>query len=229
MKNIDFLPPRYRERHQQRRAFAWEVAVVAFFGVLIAAAVLWQINQRWRVGRQLAAIENEYQQAIEMGQTQQQLQTRLAVASEAAELYLYLQHPWPRTQVLHPIESCLPEDMSLTDVELIYEATAPPPALDDAELAKLSPLQRDLAQLRREADHRVAVVKIAGTTDDASQVYHFAQRLGQLPPLASVKLESAENQGDQSLQRTGFRLRGVLKPGYCQPGGPERTLAEARK
>ena len=35
MKNIDFLPPRYRERHRKRQAFAWEIAVLAFFGGFI--------------------------------------------------------------------------------------------------------------------------------------------------------------------------------------------------
>src|SRR4051794_32813660 len=112
MKNIDFLPPRYRERRHQRRAFAWEIGVVASFGVLIAMTALWQFNQYWRVSGQLAALEGRHQEALATQATHQQLQTRLAEASEAAELYIYLEHPWPRTQVLHAIESCLLDDMS---------------------------------------------------------------------------------------------------------------------
>jgi hypothetical protein len=229
MKNIDFLPPHYRERRQQRWAYAWEIAVVAFFGLLIAIATCWQLNQRWRVGKQLAALAGRYQEAQATQAAQQQLQTKLAEASEAAELYLYLEHPWPRTQVLHAIESCLPDDMSLTDVHFNYEASSTAATLDEAELAKLSPAKRSLARLRREADQRVALVWIAGTTTNSADIYEFAQRLGRLPPLAAVKLETAENQaGKSQLQQTSFRLRGVLKPGYGQPGGPEKPLAEHR-
>jgi len=218
MKNIDFLPPRYRERHRQRQAFAWEIVVVAFFGLLIAAGVVWQLSQRWRIGNRLAALKESFQQAVEMQTMQQQLQAKLSTSSEAAELYLYLEHPWPRTQVLRAMESCLPEGMFLTDIHIEYEA----------ELQKLSPARRDMARLRRESDRRVAVVKIAGATSDASQIYQFADRLGQLPPLATVKLESAENRPSNALQQTSFRLRGVLKPGYFQAGGPETVLAEQR-
>jgi hypothetical protein len=227
MKNIDFLPPRYRERHRQQQAFAWEIAVVAFFGLLIGVGALWQFNQRWRVNGRLDGLKDQFEQAVTLQATQEQLQARLAASSESAELYLYLEHPWPRTQVLHAVESCRPEGMLLTDVHIAYESAAAAPALDEAELQKLSPSRRDMARLRRESDRRIAVVKIAGTTADDSQVYQFADRLGQLPPLATVKLEAAENQGSAPGQ-TGFRLRGVLKPGYFQPGGPERALAETR-
>ena len=226
MKNIDFLPPRYRERHRQRQAFAWEIAVVGFFGLLIAAGALWQLNQRWRINNRLAALNDRFQEAVALQATQEQLQARLASGSEVAELYLYLEHPWPRTQVLHAAESCLPQGMFLTDIHIAYEAATTAPALDEAELQKLSPARRDMARLRRESDRRTAVVRIAGTTDDDTQVYHFAHRLGQLPPLATVKLESAETQGKDILEKTGFRLRGVLRPGYFQPGGPENALAE---
>ena len=228
MKNIDFLPPRYRERHRKRQAFAWEIAVLAFFGLLIAAGVLWQVSQRWRAAHQLAALKLQFQQAVELQATQEQLQSKLASTSEAAELYLYLEHPWPRTQVLRAMESCLPEGMYLTDVHIAYEAPTAPPALSEEKLQKLSPARRDIARLRRESDRRVAVVKIAGTTGDASHVYDFAHRLGQLPPLATVKLESAENQAGDLPKHTAFRLRGVLKPGYYQAGGPEPVLAEKR-
>jgi hypothetical protein len=228
MKNIDFLPPRYRERHRQRQAFAWEIVVVAFFGLLISTGVVWQLCQRWRISNRLAALKESFQQAVEMQAVQAQLQAKLSTSSEAAELYLYLEHPWPRTQVLRAMETCLPEGMSITDIHIDYEALAATPGLDEAELKKLSPARRDMIRLRRESDHRVAVAKIAGSTSDASQIYQFANHLGQLPPLATVKLETAENRPGILTQQTSFRLRGVLKPGYFQAGGPEAVLAEKR-
>jgi hypothetical protein len=218
MKNIDFLPPRYLERYRQKQALAWVAAVAASFGLLIAGLAAWQGSQRWRANRELASLGAEYQAALAAKAEHEQLQTRLADASQAAELYLYLSHPWPRTQMLRAIETCLPEDTSLTSLSVAYEAQAAP-ALDEAELQKLTPAQRDLARLRREADHRVAVISISGITSDAPNVYDFASQLGRSPPLTRVTVETAENQS--KTKQTTFRLRGYLQPGYCQPGGPE--------
>lgn len=228
MKSIDFLPKRYQLRQQQRRAFTWEICVVIFFAMLITPIAMWQVAQRWQVGTRLQALSEQYQQALDTQTAHQKLQVQLASASEAAELYLYLEHPWPRTQVLHAISSCLPEDMWLTDVHITYEAVSgvalqsgAAPQVDEAKLAKLSPTQRDLNRLRREADRRATLVWISGTADDASHVYDFVHRLGQTAPFATVKLETVENESSTANQKTTFRLRSLLKPGYGQPGGPQ--------
>jgi hypothetical protein len=230
MKNIDFLPPRYKARRQERRTFVWQVAAGASFAVLVAVAAAWQFSERWQVASQLAALGPQHQQALTTQALHEQLQTRLAAASEAAELFMYLEHPWPRTQVLHAIESCLPQDLSLTDVHLTYEAMpVPAPPLDEAEQAKLTPTQRDLARLRREMDRRAAVIWISGTTGDAGHIYEFTDRLGQSPLFAAIKLENAENQPTAAIKQTNFRLRGTLKPGYGQPGGPHAAQVAEQK
>ena len=222
MKNIDFLPKRYQLRQQQRRAFTWEISIVVFFALLIAPIAVWQGVQRWRVGTQLQALSAQHQQALDTQAAHQLLQVQLASASEAAELYLYLEHPWPRTQVLHAIRSCLPDDMWLTDVHITFEPLpGAAPQVDEAKLLKLSPTQRDLSRLQREADRRATLVWISGTAADASHVYDFVHRLGQTAPFAMIKLETAENQASKASQQTTFRLRGLLKPGYGQPGGPQ--------
>jgi len=227
MKPIDFLPPRYRERHRQRQALAWEISIVTLFAVLIGCGVLWQITEHWQANSQLTSIREQFRSAVELQSRLEQLQNKLAEESQTAELYLYLQHPWPRTQVLHAMEGCLSDGMYLHDVQVSHEAMTAAPPLSDEELLKMTPVQRDITRLRREADRRIAVVKIAGTTSDSKLVYDFAHRLGQTPLMATVKLEAAENQIAGSDQTT-FRLRGVLKPGYGQPGGPETSLAENR-
>jgi hypothetical protein len=96
-----------------------------------------------------------------------------------------------------------------------------PPPVDEVEQARLNPPQRDLARLRREGDRRLAMVWIAGATGDAGKVYEFTDRLGKSSLFASIKLENAENQTNATIKQTTFRLRGTLKPGYGQPGGPQ--------
>jgi len=223
MKNIDFLPESYRRRRMQRRAYAWEIGVIALFGAVVGVTATVQFIDRWRVGSQLTALDGGFQRALETQATYQGLQAQLATASEAAGLYAYLEHPWPRTQVLRAILGCMPPNFTLSDLHITYEAlpTTPAPAPDEAELKKLSPARRDLDRLRRDADRRATIVWIEGLTDDAANVYQFAHKLGLTPPFASVKLETVENQGERGLRRTSFRLRGLLKPGYGQPGGPQ--------
>ncbi len=221
MKNIDFLPQHYRNRRLERRARAWELTIAAFFGLLIAGAAVSQ----WLEHRQLLADETAILPATQRGKeaqlSLQEQQLQLATAGEAAELYLYLQHPWPRTQVLSAVHSALPPETFLTELNITYQSqplVAPPP--DEAEQKRLTKWQRDLMKVRREADRRTALVWLAGETSDSTHVYEFAAQLSKSPLFSTVKLESVESYVKEMEKHTVFKLRGVLKAGYGQADGP---------
>jgi Tfp pilus assembly protein PilN len=225
MKNIDFLPESYRRRRLQRRAQTWEATILLLFGVVVAATAILQAMQRWRVTRELAATEVVHRSAEEVQKSHEALQAKLSQAAQVAELYNYLEHPWPRTQVLRTLSDCLPESAAITRVEIVREQVQafPPPASETKE-ETLTPPQLDVKQLRQEYDQRPNVVTLSGLADNARQVHAFVDRLSTSPLLASVRLESVENQ-EGPTQRTAFRLRGVLKSAYGQPGGAARPLS----
>ena len=121
MKNIDFLPAKYRELDEARRRRAWRVAVLVLFGTVVGASALFQYrmhraaqNELVEAKAQLATAEAKHQQ---LGQLQAQLQQ----ARDAAALVTYLQHPWPRTQILSEIVTRLPADIKLTEIRIAPE------------------------------------------------------------------------------------------------------------
>jgi Tfp pilus assembly protein PilN len=229
MKDIDFLPESYRQRRLQRRAHVWEIGTVALFGLIIAATASVQLTQRWRMASQIKDADADHRTALEVQKQLADLQSQLAQKTQVAELYSYLEHPWPRTQVLHAVSDCLDEGLSLTRLSIAREQGQYAAATGEAKEEELSPAQQDLKRLQAEYDQRSTVVTIAGTADDARQVHAFIDRLSASTLLKGVKLESVENQDQPEGRHTMFRLRGTLKPAYGQAGGPRRgpTTADA--
>jgi Tfp pilus assembly protein PilN len=223
MKNIDFLPDSYRRQRSQRRAHLWEIGVVLLFAGIVGATAATQVMLRWQVASQLAATEQRFQGAMQTLSRHRELESQLAAASQTADLYVYLEHPWPRTRIVTTVLDQLPAGVVLTRLHVAPEGTptaAPLDAKEEEARAKLSPAQRDLERLRRDADRRHTVVWLIGATDDPASVYELAHRLEQTRPFASVKLESVERDLDDVARRTTFKLKCVLAPGYGQPGGP---------
>src|SRR5690349_13581296 len=113
MKNIDFLPNAYRERNALRNARAWWGVVVLVFGTVILATASVQVTWRRAVERELESLHDDYFAATQRDLELTRLQKQVQGASEAAALYTYLQHPWPRSQLLAAIARPLPEAVHL--------------------------------------------------------------------------------------------------------------------
>ena len=156
MKQIDFLPNRYRERATQRRAHLWRVAVIALFGTVVAGTAVFQAKWRRDIQRQLAQIEPQHAIALEQSARFDQLQREYSQVEDKAALFVYLEHPWPRTQVLSQITRLLPASVVLSKVRVSPEIAEPDgravavvaePENSDA-LKSLPPVQQDLKQLK---------------------------------------------------------------------------------
>ena len=243
MKNIDFLPNAYRERNAFRNARAWWGVVVLIFGTVILATASVQFTWRRSAERELASLQDDYFAATQRDLELARLQKQIQGASEAAALYTYLQHPWPRSQVLAAIAGPLPDSVHLYAIhvrEELLPVVAPTGNSSgkrrtggEAEGPKLSPEQQDLATLRQECDSRQTVVELDGMTDDVQMLHRYVAELGKSPLVAAANLKSleavstdAEQIGSEEgtvprLSGTRFRVHLAIKPGYGQPGGPE--------
>lgn len=224
MKNIDFLPESYRQRRLQRRAHVWEIGMVAMFGLIVAVTASVQLTHRWRIADLMKDADADHRAALEVQKTLADLQSQLAQKTRVAELYSYLEHPWPRTQILRTVNDCMDEGMSLTRLSVAREqGPSVAPTAENKE-AKLSPAQQDLKRLQAEYDRRSTVITIAGFADDARQVHAFVDRLSASRLLDTVKLESVEIQEQSNERHIVFRVRSNLKRTYGQIGGPRRPL-----
>lgn len=249
MKNIDFLPTAYRERNALRNSRAWWGIVVLVFGTVILATASVQFTWRRSVQNELDAVQAEFMVATQRDMELARLQKQIQAASEAAGLYTYLQHPWPRSQVLATIAKPIPDAIHLHEIHLgeeaVLTANSDAPASGrrrtsskDKDAPKLPPAQQDLAALRKECDTRQTVVDLSGIADDVQQLHAYVAELGKSPIVSHAQLRSLEavtggEAPDSALPETAgkqfigtrFSVHLVIKPGYGQPGGPEPKSA----
>jgi hypothetical protein len=228
MQQIDFLPGRFLEKRARRRARFFQAAALALCLAGVAGAAVGQMVLRQSVQRELRDIEPRYALAVSRQAALDELARRLREAEEAADLYTYLQHPWPRTQLLAEIVEHLPASIALTELTIATQVTQKAPAssghvrLAPAATEDLSPARHDLRDLRELYDRQKAVTEISGRTRDVPQLHAFVGQLAGRPLFLSAKLESLEVQDDAGTAR--FLVRIIVRPGYGQPGGPTGPL-----
>jgi hypothetical protein len=238
MNDIDFLPIEYRQRYQRRQSQPWQIIVAAaVLGLVVLAAVA----QRFQISRaraELAAIVPTYDAAVEVQKRLGEARKRLEVERAAAELYVYLRHPWPRSQLLSALVKNLPRDISFQQVQILREslplsAGHVKPNTDgrseEERLKALSPAQRDLEKLHARTDHTRTVVVLSGTAQEAPALHHYLGELDATDIFDNAELDSLSSMNDKSDgEAVLFRAVLAVLPGYGQPGGPQPTENLAR-
>jgi len=251
MKNIDFLPDQYRKQDADRKTRMWRFAgAIVITGVLGVVALL-QFSLRNRVQSQLIAIAPQYKVAQSQAAQLATLQEELRIAEQDANLYTYLRHPWPRTQIIAAITSPLSNEMALTELQITQEeigsqrqgilgALEVGPGGQKLDLksqkealAKMTPPERDLYQLRKKCEAQQTVVNIAGTTTDTAMLRQYLARVGKSPLFVTVELCSVESaSGPSEPNLSEFHIQFVVAPGYGQLNGPKPprcTLVQTKK
>ncbi|MHC4181635.1 MAG: hypothetical protein ACYSWU_29440 [Planctomycetota bacterium] len=240
MQDIDFLPVQHRQKRVQRRSQPWRIVAVALFIALLATGALSQRARKRRAEKELAAIVPQYELAVGRNRRLAELRAQLDTARNAAELFTYLRHPWPRTQLLAALLAPLPEGITIEQLQITRQTPqdqAPAKRYsrreneaEDDELAKLPPAARDLRRLRDEFDKATTVVVISGTTGDSGALHRYLGALGRASLFTKAELDSLESAEDGAARTPEFRATLVVRPGYGQPGGPsgpKRTAARA--
>jgi len=235
---IDFLPPQYRKRDVRRRTQPWRVVVVAAFAVLLTAAVVGQCFQRRRVEEQLAAMMPVYESAVAQSNRLAKIQTQLRTSRTSAELFTYLRHPWPRTQLLAALAAPLPDEVSFDEVTISRVAPRDRPQIafgrnpqtaadDEAKIKKLPPAARDLKRLREAVDKLQTIVLISGTTTDSAVLHRYLGELNRFELFSTAEVDWIEADQSPTDGRQKFSAMIVVRPGYGQPGGPTAPCHDA--
>jgi hypothetical protein len=237
MHSVDFLPSQYQRSHARRRTKPWRVVVVSAFAALVAAAAVGQHQRRSAVERDLAALASQYAEAETITARWQAIQAELETARAEAELYTYLRHPWPRSQVIREVLAPRPEGIVFERLEISHRVaaggvvatsqTTDEAKAEAARLAQLPPAARDLVKLRRDYDQRSALVTITGTTVDSSLLHTYLAELRKLDLISRVDLPQIDAHDEKDGPQLEFKVTLVIRPGYGQPGGPAGPLAAA--
>jgi len=241
MKTIDFLPDIYRQREALRRARVWWGLVVILFGGAIGAAATAQGWLRHSLHRQLQDLQLQYAAAEQQVHELTELQAQITKAAQAANVYTYLEHPWPRTQLLAEIVGPLPESIHLVHIHIREEelpkvvAPAGPrhPATPDQDPAKRPGAEQDLTKLKEDMDLRQTTIELEGRTADVARLHQYVADLSRSPLVADARVGKLEASANKSQEGTHFTVRLSVRPGYGQRGNegpsPAPTLNSPRQ
>jgi len=236
VEELDFLPEQFRRQHAERQVQPWRILAVCVAAVLVIGAAAGQSRQRVQLESDLAVLEADYQQALRQKDQLVQLQTRLQRSRAAAELFVYLKFPWPRTQLLSALAGPLPQEITFDEVHILSASEQGGPMLERRsraetsraaeQLAKLPPAAQDLARLREQWDKARCTVVVVGSTTDSMALHRYLAALAEHPLIADVELDSMEtlNTGRESAMH--FQATLTVRPGYGQPNGPDGPLGQ---
>lgn len=230
MKDIDFLPLRYRDARAQRRAQCWRIAVLLMFGGLVCSAVVGQYGIRRRIQEQAEVVRAQHAAALAEASRLARLEQELKPHRVRAELLTQLRQPWPATQVLSQVLAPLPDSITLSKLEICRQPAAgasprePGPISEApaaAAAAGLLPAERDVQRLRKELNRSQVVVTLEGLTEDEASLHVYLGQLAAADLLDKAELASlAAERPDASAVGARFQVRLVVRPGYGQQGGP---------
>jgi len=236
MHDIDFLPAEYRQRYARRHSKPWRLLVLGAFAVAISVAALGQHRGRVRLDGQLAEIVPQYEAVVTCSQDLKLLESRLELSRADAELFTYLRHRWPTTQVLDALLARLPEEITFEQLEIRQETPqgqmpAGPLSREQREAetertAALPPGARQLQSLRLEYDVQRTVITVTGLTSDSASLHRYLGELGQVELFAEAELQTIERDQMSGTSKLRFSASLEVQPGYGQPGGPTQPAAD---
>jgi hypothetical protein len=225
MSEIDFLPASYRQMTVHRKANVWRLLAGGVFVAMIGFSGVFQHLLRREALVDLARTGPQYDQAEALVQRQAELKRQLQLATTEAELYTYLRHPWPATQVLATALSPLPDCITLRRIRLFQDerpliATAASPPSQKKPSDPEPAATRDLRQLRQDNDSRPRVLILSGVTSDTAALQQYLLVLGASKLFVKTELRSLEADTTDRSGSMHFTARLVVRPGYGQPDGP---------
>jgi hypothetical protein len=228
--DINFLPASYRQRSVHRKANVWRLLIGGGFAAALLVSFVYQQLLYRNTARKLADLQPAYEQAQALSQRLAAVQADLKRATNQADLFTYLRHPWPRTQLLVAAFRQLPDCVTLTEIHIAHPQLAgsdasinrsPNKAKYDAEAKKPDPAQRDLRRLRDESATHEATFVLSGITTDTAALERYLVALGEERLFIKVEMASLEANPEQRAGTWRFSARLGIRPGYGEPGGPE--------
>jgi hypothetical protein len=227
MKNIDFLPDIYAQREALRRARVWWGIVVLVFGGAIGSSATAQVWLRHSLQRHLDDLAPQFAAAQAQVHELADLQAQITKVGHEASLCTYLQHPWPRTQLLADVVRPLPLAIRLTQIHIGEEELARtavqagprrPTREDEDAAAKMLAPQQDLVRIQEEIDHRQTVIIVEGQTTDVARLHQYVADVSRSPLIAEGSIKALEKGPDKQHGLTQFTVRLIVRPGYVQRG-----------
>lgn len=220
VNEIEFLPKRFREkqRHSNIKVSRWLVLSL-LLGVM-ALVSLCQLASLHHVRGQLATLKTQHDRIAALLQEVDKSRSRLTQMRHHARLQAFLDHPYPKSQIIAEVTNPLPAEIVITRIELARTLRAADGTRAVAENAsdqgkKGHPMELDLKQLVSESERRQCTLEIEGTTSDTSSLYTFLATLHESDIVQSAKLESIDPQTNaQGQELSSFTAHVNIEQGH---------------
>ena len=220
-----------------RQSRLWLIVVAVVFIAMLGGSIYAQRTRKARAEAELAAIEPQYQQAVDQNLRLAETQARLNKARDVARLYTYLRHPWPRTQLLAAVVAPLPEGVTLDELQITREAAQDVAASERhskkesetkaKDVEKMPPAARDLCSSAMRPIARRPWCSCSARPTTAMPCITTSAQLGTCDLFDKAELDwldTAENSHDGTLQ-----FRGPDRPpGLRTTRWPHRKHDEGR-
>ena len=237
MQRIDFLPKHYKEKYEKRENQIWAMTLIGCFGAVIIIAATYQ-GILWRsTSSLLSSIEPQHTEAVAREKQHEELKANMSSEQAKSQLFSFLGHPWPVSQVLSLIAEKAPQNVTLMRLSLYRQKQQQNirfnlsgeennPAQQEGVQAALL----DLKTLQNEIADKQTFIMVTGTAVDSVELYQFVSALNSSPLLEQASLKSMQ-QVTNSLGATenSFELQLILKQPYGSPNGPAEPPTELVK
>jgi Tfp pilus assembly protein PilN len=227
MSDIDFLPATYRQMTVHRKANVWRLAAGGLFVAMIGFSGIYQHMLRRGALSDLARTNAGYDRASALIAKQGELKKQLQLTDCDAQLFTYLRHPWPATQLFAAALGKLPDCITLDEIRLYYgeprasiATAAASKSADKKSSEAASAFERDLQRLREDYDTRDRILVLSGATRDTAALQQFLVSLSHCGLFQKTELGSLEADAADHSGAIRFTARLFVCPGYGQPGGP---------
>ncbi|QDU28784.1 hypothetical protein ETAA8_38890 [Anatilimnocola aggregata] len=229
MQAIDFLPEHYRERRKQCRVRWWWALVVCLFGGIVVTTSSLQFLNVQRIKHEVTRLESQVATVRQLDQHLLEIETKVATLSHSANLYTFLRHPWPRTQILAAVVHPLPPNIELSSIRiaesLVAKASAVSASTEGSEnVAQPHPAIADLQQLHDSHDSQRVMVVIEGTAREVETLHGYLEALAQHPLIVEARLNSLETRKLETHSLVVFQLQLSTRPGHGLTDGPSGPL-----
>lgn len=238
VKQIDFLPDKFRHAVRRRRASYWRVLVVVLFVAVFIAAVGGLQAVRRIVRHQFDQTNSRYTVAQAQEKLLKDREAKLAELRAHADLITFLRHPWPRSNLIEQLFAPLPNTVVIEKLHLGNELRPVPAAAASSEAATETNPARDastdLVEIRKAVETNDVVIRLEGTTIDQPQLHLYLHQLAGGKMFRRADVESIEVAKTEAVaggivcEASRFTARIVVRAGWGLADGPSITELSKR-
>ncbi|MEW4451309.1 hypothetical protein AB1L30_01360 [Bremerella sp. JC817] len=219
LHEIEFLPKKYREKRTRSSSNISRLVLAAVVVGVMVTVVIFQLAKLHTLNVQVASLDKQHERISQLMQEVDRKRAEVTALRHHANLLAFMDHPYPKSQVIASITNPLPADIVLTRIQLTTQQTGPPVVRGAKEKGSVEPkgdpLKGDLEKLITELRNERCSIELEGTTRDSSLLYQFLADLHQSEVVESAKIESIDpQQNPDGSESSTFTAHVRIKRGH---------------